>query len=90
MLPASGWVWAILFWILFALSLALYERYPGLDTAWYAAGKLVLLLLAVVSLVRVIRHRDRTEAISYQGLPRWLLRFLMDEDDDEPGPTRTQ
>ena len=32
-----SWIPGIVFWVLFLGSLALAERYPWLDTIWYAA-----------------------------------------------------
>jgi hypothetical protein len=78
------WIPAIVFWALFIVSLGLYDRYPWLDTVWYAAGMLFLLLVASYSVVRIFRHRHETTTISYQGIPRRLERFFLDEDDDRP------
>lgn len=78
------WIPAIAFWVLFAVSFAFYGRYPWLDTLWYAAYVLFVFFLAVFSVVQICRHRHEMTTISYQGLPRWLERFLLDENDDPP------
>ncbi len=72
---------AIVFWILFIGSFGLYEYYPGVDTVWVVVGRLILLALAVFALIKTYRDRTTTGKFSYQGLPRWLERFLMDEED---------
>jgi len=75
------WIPAIVFWTLFIASIGLYERYPWLDTAWYAAGMLFLIFMAVYSVAQTFRHRHETSTISYKGIPRWLERFSLDEED---------
>lgn len=94
-----GWTQVLVFWILFAASIGLGRGYPWLDTIWYAAGVLVLLSLSIYSIVYRIRHSRETGTITYQGLPRWLVRFSMDEyaecrsdsvaSSDSECPTRT-
>jgi hypothetical protein len=76
------WIPAIVFWGLFILSMVLYERYPWLDTVWYAALMLFLVFLAGCSVVQIFRHRHGTATI--WGVPRWLDRFLLDKDGDRP------
>jgi len=78
-----SWIPPVIFWALFLVSLGLGKRYSWLDTVWYAAGMLFLLGLSVFSVVHKFRHRHETSSISYQGVPRWLERFSLDEE--EPG-----
>ena len=77
------WIPAIVFWVLFAISIALYGRYPWLDTVWYAGCMLFLLAVAGFSLAQIFRRRHATTTISYRGVPRWLERFSLDEDNDK-------
>jgi hypothetical protein len=77
------WVPAIIFWTLFAVSMGLYNRYPWLDTVWYAAAELFLIVVAVYSVIHIFRHRHETTTISYRGIPRWLARFSSDEKDHD-------
>lgn len=81
------WIPAIIFWALFIVSIGLYERYPWLDTVWYFALLFFILFVAVYSVVHIHRHRHEATAIAYQGVPRWLERFFLDERDDQPRRT---
>lgn len=71
----------ILFWSLFVGSFGLYKRYPLVDTIWVVTGRLCILALAVFTLVKAYKDHGKTGTFSYQGYPRWLLRFLIDEED---------
>jgi hypothetical protein len=82
------WLPALIFWGLFAVSLALYERYPWLDTLWYGVAMLFLLVVAGYSIVQIVRHRHETTTISYRGVPRWLAKFSLDEEGT-PHPRTT-
>jgi len=82
------WLPAIVFWSLFGVSLAFYKRYPWVDTLWYSAAMLFLLMVAGYSIIQIVRHRHESTTISYQGLPRWLQKFSLDEKDpSDAGPT---
>ena len=81
------WLPAIIFWGLFGVSLALYKRYPWLDTLWYSVAMLFLLVVAGYSIVQIVRHRHETTTSSYQGLPRWLQKFSLDEKDPSDAGT---
>ncbi len=78
-----GWIPAVIFWAAFLVSLGLGKRYSWLDTVWYAAGMLFLLGLSGYSLIHKFRHRHETSSISYQGIPHWLQRLLLDEKDPD-------
>jgi len=80
-----GWIPAVIFWAAFLVSVGLGKHYSRLDTVWYAAGMLFLLGLSGYSLVYKFRHRRETGGISYQGIPRPLQRFLLDEKDPRSG-----
>lgn len=82
----SRWIAPAAFWILFATSIGLGRRYAWLDTAWYVLGMLVILALAVYSVIHSVRNRGQEGALSSKGIPRWLERFLLDQEaDSEPG-----
>jgi len=76
-----NWIPTALFWTLFAASLGFSRRYPWLDTVWYGALVLLLLGLSAYSLIHTVRHRHETHSISYQGVPAWLQRFFLDEEE---------
>ncbi|MGA2346086.1 MAG: hypothetical protein ABSF93_08780 [Candidatus Sulfotelmatobacter sp.] len=73
---------SIAFWIVFIASFGLYKYFPVIDYVWVIALRLALLALAVVTLIRALRHHRTTGEFSYQGYPKWLLRFLIDEEDN--------
>lgn len=47
-----SWIPGIVFWVLFLGSLALAERHPWLDTIWYAAWMLFLLVVGAYAVTR--------------------------------------
>ena len=81
---------SIVFWVLFIGSFGLYKRYPLVDTVWVFVGRLCILALAVFTLVKAYLDHGKTRAFSYQGYPRWLERFLMDEEDRPRKQNRKQ
>jgi hypothetical protein len=81
------WLPAIVFWGLVGISLAFYKRYPWVDTLWYSGAMLFLLMVAGYSIIQIVRHRHETTTISYQGLPRWLRKFMLDEQDPSGADT---
>lgn len=74
----------ILFWGLFIGSFGLIKRYPLVDAIWVVTGRLCILALAVFTLIKAYRDHGKTGTFSYQGYPRWLLQFLIDEKDERP------
>lgn len=79
-----SWIPTLTFWTLFLISLGLGKRYPVLNTVWYLAGMLFLLIVSLYSLIHIYRHRHETSSISYRGVPRWLERFSLDEPARNP------
>ncbi|HWY56151.1 MAG TPA: hypothetical protein VNZ03_16920 [Terriglobales bacterium] len=78
------WIPGIVFWVLFLGSLALDERYPWVRTAWIAAWLLFLVVVAVVAVVKIFRHRhDTGGVISYRGASGWVATLF--GDGPEPG-----
>jgi len=77
-----GWIPGIAFWVLFLTSLALGKRYPWLDSIWYGAWLLLLLVVAISSVIEIFRRRHETGGVvGYRGVPRWVVRlFGADED----------
>jgi len=74
---------AVAFWTLFAASVGLYKRYQWLDTAWYIVMMLFLFAVSAYSVIYKFRHYHETSGISHQGIPRWLQRFSLDEEDHD-------
>ena len=65
---------------MFLGSLALGNRYPWLDTVWYAAWMSFLFVIAVYAIVQIFRNRHETEGyVGYRGVPRWVVRFFGDD-----------
>jgi hypothetical protein len=73
---------AIVFWGLFLGSIAFVRRFPGLDTAWVFAGYLFLSGVAVFSLIQTFRDHKERGQFSYRGVPRWLSRFLSENENN--------
>lgn len=78
-----SWIPALLFWSLFAACVGLARRYLWPDSIWYAVGMLFVLALSAYSLIYALRHRDETGCFSSKAIPRWLERWLMDEETPE-------
>ena len=83
-----GWIFAVVFWTLFAASVGLYKRYQWLDTAWYIAMMIFLFAVSAYSVIYKFRHCHETSGISYQGIPRWLQQFSLDEENRDKSGTR--
>lgn len=75
---------ALVFWIIFIGSFGLYRRFPLVDTVWVVVGRLSILALAIFALIKACRDHEKAGRLTYQGLPRWLERFLMDEEESRP------
>ena|SRR5713226_9626561 len=79
-----SWIPAIVFWTLFVVSIGLGERYPWLDTVWYAAWMLFLVVVAVYAVVHIIRHRhDSGGYVGYRGAPGWVGKFFGDDGNSK-------
>jgi len=48
------------FWVLFLGSIALDEQHPWVRTVWVAAWLLFLIIVALIAIVQIFRHRDDT------------------------------
>ena len=80
------WLPAVLFWTLFLVSIGLGERYRWIDTAWYAAAMVFLVVVSIFSVVQIFRNRDRAEGyVGYRGVPAWVVR-LFGDDMSRPRP----
>jgi hypothetical protein len=74
-------IFGISFWALFLASAALSARYRWLDTAWLFACILFGIIASVFSVGEMFRnHRVSGEYIYYRGVPRWMRRFLVDDE----------
>jgi hypothetical protein len=74
------WIPGIVFWVLFLASLALGKRYPWLDSIWYAAWMLFLLVIAVHAGIHIFRKRKETDGyVGYRGVPRWAVTVFGDD-----------
>jgi len=75
-----NWIPGLVFWALFLISIALGRRYPWLDTIWYAAWMLFLIIVAVYGVLEMFRNRhDTAQYVGYRGVPRWVVRFFGDD-----------
>jgi len=73
------WIPGIAFWVLLLVSLGFAERYPWLDTLWYGAWMLFLLVVSVYAVVQIFRNRHETGG--YRGVPRWAVTLFGGELD---------
>ena len=74
-------IFGIVFWTLFLASAALSVRYRWLDTAWLFACILFGIIASVFSIVEMFRnHRVSGEYIYHRGVPRWMRRYLVDDE----------
>jgi hypothetical protein len=79
-----SWIPTITFWVLFLTSLALGRRYPWLDTVWYAAWMLFLLVVAVAAAIDIFQNRHAPGGyVGYRGVPRWAVRLFGSSDDSK-------
>ena len=75
-----SWIPAVVFWTLFLVSLGLGERYPWLDTVWYAAWMVFLIIVAVYSVMEMFRHHHEAGGyVGYRGVPRWVATMFGDD-----------
>jgi hypothetical protein len=82
------WIPGVVFWVLFVGSLAFSRRYPWLDTMWYAAWMLFLIIVAVCATLQILRNRHETGGlVGYRGVPRWAVT-LFGGEVDSPNKTR--
>jgi hypothetical protein len=72
---------AIVFWVLFLGSIAFVRSFPALDMVWVFGGYLFLLVVAVFSLIQTFRDHKERGQFSYRGVPRWLGRFLSENEN---------
>jgi hypothetical protein len=58
-------------------SLGFANRYPWLDTFWYGAWMLFLLVVSVFAVVQIFRNRHETGGfVGYRGVPRWVVTMF--------------
>lgn len=78
------WKYAIVFWVLYTLAVALYQRYPWVDSIWVGVSVFAVLALSVHLVVKKIRGGgdERIHPRSPLGYPHWLIRFLRDDDEE--------
>jgi steroid 5-alpha reductase family enzyme len=76
------WISALVFWILWLLSIFLQPRYPWIDAIWQVLFLLIAIATTVYFVADTILHRG--ELRSVRGYPRWFMRFAMDENE-KPG-----
>jgi hypothetical protein len=77
--PVRRWLICLVFWSVFALSVAFDSRFPWLDTIWVFA----LCLAVLATLVNFILHWISSDAAGMidRGYPRWFIRFALDEPE---------
>jgi hypothetical protein len=79
-----SWIFGILFWFLFLLSIGLSGRYPWLDATWFIGIVLFVAVTSVLMVVEVFRNRDGSgEYLNYKGVPPFMRSFFMDDEDLE-------
>lgn len=77
-----SWVFAVIFWLLFLVSLGLNERYPWVHTAWVYAALLFAIVASVFSVTEMFCHNDGSgEYVYYRGVPRWMRWFVLDDEE---------
>lgn len=86
-----NWIPGIAFWALLLGSLALGKRYPWLDTVWYSAWMLFLLVVGVYAVVQIFRNRHETGGfVGYRGVPRWVVTLFGDEVETQHKPEKRE
>jgi hypothetical protein len=79
-----SWIPGIVFWTLFLVSLGLGKRHPWLDTIWYVAWMLFLIVVAVCAAAQIFRHRHETGGVvGYRGVPRWVVTLFGGDVDQK-------
>jgi hypothetical protein len=79
-----SWIFGILYWFLFLLSIGLSGRYPWLDATWFIGIVLFVAVASVLMIVEVFRNRDGSgEYLNYKGVPPFMRSFFMDDEDLE-------
>jgi hypothetical protein len=77
-----SWIFAIVFWLLFPISLGLNERYSWVHTAWVYLALLFATVVSVFSVTEMFRHNDGSgEYVYYRGVPRWMRWFVLDDEE---------
>jgi hypothetical protein len=83
-----SWIPGIVFWILFVASFALGKRYWWIDTAWNAVWFGLLLVIAVASVVHILRSRDEGDSyLNHRGVPRWGVKMFGGEVEPSKEPS---
>jgi hypothetical protein len=86
-----SWIPALVFWVLFLGSLALGKHYPWLDTVWYWAWMLFLLMVGLYAVTQIFGSRHETGGfVGYRGVPRWVITLFGDEVDPPKRPPNRQ
>jgi amino acid transporter len=77
-----SWIFVVIFWLLFLVSIGLNERYPWVHTAWVFAALLFAIVGSVFSISEMFRHSDGSgEYVYYRGVPRWMRWFVLDDEE---------
>jgi hypothetical protein len=74
----------LVFWAVFLLALGFSGRHLWLRPVWTALLLLYVGALGIRYLVHVVRRRGDPRAMRSCGMPRWWMRFLVDEQDQPP------
>ena len=76
-----SWIFGILFWVLFLISIGLTDRYRWLDAAWFIVMVLFGAVASILMIVEMARNRDGSgEYLYYKGVPRFMRSALMDDE----------
>jgi hypothetical protein len=80
----QNWIPGVVVWAWLLLSLGLAKRYPWVDTIWFVAWMLFLVVVAVGSAVYTFRHRHETGGVvGYRGVPRWVVTLFGGNGDSK-------
>jgi hypothetical protein len=77
-----SWIFVIIFWLLFLVSIGLNERHSWVHTAWVYAALLFAIVGSVFSVSEMSRHSDGSgQYVYYRGAPRWMRWFVLDDEE---------
>jgi hypothetical protein len=76
-----SWIFGILFWVLFLISIWLNDRYRWLDAAWFIGMVLLGTVASILIVVEMARNRDGSgEYLYYKGVPRFVRWALINDE----------
>jgi hypothetical protein len=77
-----SWIFAIVFWLLFLVSIGLNERYPWVHAVWVYAALSFAIVASIFSVNEMFRRSNSSgEYVYYRGVPRWMRWFVLDDEE---------